>query len=123
MLNVVAHVPHTAGAVLIRSAEPVLGLRTIQRRRAKVGERGPVLLTGPGKVGAALGLDLRFNHHELFGSGGLELLEGEPPQTLIVGPRVGIDYAEDRDRTAPWRWAAGDTAWVSAKKALIPFRS
>jgi DNA-3-methyladenine glycosylase len=118
MLNVVAHLPGKAGAVLIRSAEPAAGLLTIQRRRSKKGERGPVLLTGPGKVGAALGLDLRFNHHPLFEGGGLELLEGEAPAKLVVGLRVGIDYANDRDRLAPWRWAAGDTAWVSVRKSL-----
>ena len=50
MLNVVTGPSGEASAVLIRAAEPVDGLETVQARRG--GRTGPVLLTGPGKVGA-----------------------------------------------------------------------
>jgi DNA-3-methyladenine glycosylase len=53
MLNLVTNRDGEGAAVLIRSCEPIAGHRTIRRRRG--GKEGPVLLTGPGKVGQALG--------------------------------------------------------------------
>lgn len=116
MLNVVADDEGVAAAVLVRSAEPVAGLPTVRARRG--GREGPVLLTGPGKVGAALGLDVTWSGHPLFAPGGLELHEGAPPDKLRTGPRVGIDYARPADRRRAWRFASAETAWVSVAKAL-----
>jgi len=113
MLNVVTRDP---AAVLIRACEPVGGLDVIQERRG--GKSGPVLLTGPGKIGAALDLDTSWSGHRVFETGGLELREGEPPESVLVGPRVGIDYAEPEHRDADWRLAVGGTRWVSVPKTL-----
>lgn len=121
MLNIVTNPEGEAAAVLIRSCEPVAGLETVRRRRR--GLTGPVLLTGPGKIGAALALDTRWSGHPLFAPEGLELLEGDPPTRLLAGPRVGIDYALPHHREALWRFAAADTAWVTAPKLLNPVRT
>lgn len=118
MLNVVARVEGEASAILIRACEPVSGLDVIRERRGR--RAGPVLLTGPGKVGAALALDTSFSGHALFTPGGLTLCEGEPARDVLVGPRVGIDYADEVDRQAPWRFAVADTPWVSARRGLRP---
>jgi len=116
MLNLVTNPDGEGAAVLIRACEPVKGLSTVKRRRG--GKVGPVLLTGPGKVGAALGLTTDDTGHALFQAGGLEVLDGEAPEEILAGPRVGIDYASAADRRAPWRLAAGDTRWVSHRRTL-----
>ncbi|MFW6050229.1 MAG: DNA-3-methyladenine glycosylase [Myxococcota bacterium] len=119
MLNLVTDGPGQAAAVLIRACEPVEGLAEVRARRGRDGD-GPELLTGPGKVAQALGLDGTFNHHPLFRRGGLEVRDGEPPPGLRVGPRVGIDYAAPADRRAPWRIAAAGSRWVSKPRELKP---
>ncbi|MEZ4257101.1 MAG: DNA-3-methyladenine glycosylase [Polyangiales bacterium] len=116
MLNIVTNAEGEGAAVLIRACEPVAGLGTVRRRRG--GKEGPVLLTGPGKVGQALGLLPRWSGHPLFHAGGLELCEGPDPEEVLAGPRVGIDYASARDRRAPWRLAVGGTPWVSERAEL-----
>ena len=116
MLNLVTNAEGEGAAVLIRACAPVSGLDTVRARRG--GKEGPVLLTGPGKVGAALGLDLTFNHEALYTPGGIEVLAGPSPEAVLSGPRVGIDYASEADRAAPWRLATAGTRWVSQRRTL-----
>ena len=116
MLNVVTGPEGDGSAVLIRSCEPLEGLGEITRRRG--GLAGPALLTGPGKVAQALGVDLSFTGHLLYEPGGLELLAGEPVPDCLRGPRVGVDYATEADRLRPWRFAVRDSRWVSMRKLL-----
>lgn len=118
MLNIVTGEDGDAQAVLVRACEPVAGLATIRERRG--GKDGPELLTGPGKVAQALALDTTWSHHELHRDRGLTLREGPPPPALIVGPRVGIDYAEPAHRLLPWRFAAADTPWITHARTLRP---
>jgi DNA-3-methyladenine glycosylase len=118
MLNVVTNPEGEGAAVLVRACEPVRGLETVRARRG--GKDGPVLLTGPGKVGAALGLDTSFSGHPLFSPGELELHAGERVEDVRVGPRVGIDYASPEHRAAPWRFAVGGTRWVTQPGSLRP---
>lgn len=120
MLNVVTNGEGEGAAVLIRACEPVAGLSTVARRRG--GRTGPDALNGPGKVGAALGLDAHFSHHALFEPGGLEVREGASPRAIAVGPRVGIEFADQSHRNAPWRLADADTAWVSHARTLVEER-
>ncbi len=120
LLNLVTDAQDEGAAVLVRACEPVAGLETIHARRGQV--KGPALLTGPGKVGAALGLDGTWNDHPLFAESGLTLRDGAAPQGLLRGPRVGIDYASPRDIRAPLRIAAADTPWVSQRASLRRFR-
>lgn len=118
MLNIVTGEDGDAQAVLVRACEPVSGLATIRERRG--GKEGPVLLAGPGKIGQALALDTSWSHHELYVEGGLTLCDGPAPEGLLVGPRVGIDYAEPAHRVLPWRFAAADTKWITQAKTLRP---
>jgi DNA-3-methyladenine glycosylase len=118
LLNVVCRDAGEGAAVLIRAAEPVMGLDVVQARRGKA--RGPALLTGPGKVGQALAVDPGWSSHALFEPGGLELLAGTPVDAHLVGPRVGIDSALPAHRDAPWRFAVGGTRWVSHRRTLGP---
>lgn len=116
LLNLVTGCDGEASAVLIRACEPIAGIERVRARRG--GRSGPVLLTGPGKVGAALALDTRWNHTPLYTAGGLEVRRGEAPQRILVGTRIGVDYARPEHRTLPWRLATADTPWVSHRGGL-----
>jgi DNA-3-methyladenine glycosylase len=121
MLNLVTDGDGEAAAVLIRACEPVAGHEHVRERRK--GLTGPVSLTGPGKVGAALALDTSFSGHALFRAGGLELHDGPEVATVLAGPRVGIDYAHPDHVAAPWRLAVAESPWVSQRKTLTPVKN
>ncbi|PXA99034.1 DNA-3-methyladenine glycosylase [Nostoc sp. 3335mG] len=93
-------------AVLVRALRPTAGLALMHERRGGVGERQ--LCSGPGKLAAALGLDLRHN--------GMPL--DEPPFALFgatqvnpvaTGPRIGITKGVD----TPWRFVLRGSAHLS----------
>lgn len=117
LFNVATGEEGQAAAVLIRACEPVAGFELIQQRRGGH-QLGPNLLAGPGKVGAALGLDLSWNHHPLYEPGELEIREGTRVKVCLVGPRVGISYASFEHRDAPWRLAMPNNPWVSCRSQL-----
>lgn len=117
MLNLVTNEEGEGAAVLVRAVAPMAGLERIAERRG-----GRVDLAGPGKVGAGLGLDTSWSGHPLFDAGGLECLEGMPVSRVLVGPRVGIDYAAPRDRRAPYRFADPDSPFVTVRRTLRPAR-
>jgi len=116
LLNLVTDSEGHPAAVLVRACEPVAGLEVVRQRRG--GKQGPVLLTGPGKVGAALALDPSWCGHDLCAPGGLWVGEGRPATAVRVGPRVGVDYAAPADRDAPYRLAVAGTRWVSRPQGL-----
>ncbi|BAW79860.1 DNA-3-methyladenine glycosylase [Candidatus Nitrosoglobus terrae] len=117
LFNVATGEAGQSAAVLIRACEPVAGFELIQSRR-----RGqllkPNLLAGPGKIGAALGLNLSWNHHPVYEAGGLEIRAGDQITDYLIGPRVGIDSAKPEHRDAPWRFAIADNPWVSCRSKL-----
>ncbi len=116
MFNIVTDAEGTASAVLVRSCEPVAGLREIRRRR---GDRdGPVLLTGPGKIGQVLRVDPSWSGRALYRSGPVRVLAGDPDARVVQGPRVGIEFAARADRVRAWRFASADSKWVSHRKTL-----
>ena len=119
MLNVVTGPEGDASAVLIRGAEVVAGLGTVLHRR-KAAQATPQLCAGPGKVAQALGLDGRFDGHDLLAPGGLELRAGPPPVGILSGPRLGIGFASPEDQARPWRFADAASSAVLQKKALWP---
>ncbi|XP_050244635.1 DNA-3-methyladenine glycosylase [Quercus robur] len=118
MLNIVADKEGVGAAVLIRSCAPICGLETIQQRRGQKTDK-PVLLSGPGKVGQALGLTTEWSNHCLYTPGGLELLDGPEPEKILIGPRVGIEYALPEHVNALWRFAIAGTPWISAPKNTL----
>lgn len=116
MLNFVTGPEGHAAAVLIRAAEPVDGLPLLHARRG--GRTGPDSLAGPGKVGAGLAVTTAHSGAPLTGP--LHVLPRDRPVELLVGPRVGIGYADPADQAAPWRIAAAGTPWVSVRRTLYP---
>jgi DNA-3-methyladenine glycosylase len=79
----------------------------------------PRTTPGWGKVGAALALDTSLSGTPL-GEPIAVYPRAAPPGRVLVGPRVGIDYAEPGDREAPWRVAVSNSRWVSHRKGLRP---
>ncbi len=127
MFNVVVEPEGCAAAVLVRALEPLEGIETIHTLRAQRTARGrkrgkpkerkehrdPRFLTGgPARLTQALAI-------EKSSCNGVDLVEGEmvwveqgaaiPDEQVACGPRIGIDYAAEHDRNAPWRlWVKGN---------------
>ncbi|HEV7231058.1 MAG TPA: DNA-3-methyladenine glycosylase [Bacteroidia bacterium] len=106
LFNVVtnsAEVPH---AVLIRAILPEKGLSTMLERRHKE-KLVPSLCAGPGTVSEALGIKVSHTGTDLTGKTiwiedrGLKI----PNQSIVAGPRVGVDYA-GKDALLPYRFRA-----------------
>lgn len=116
MLNIVTGPEGEAQAVLVRAGEVVDGHEHVRQRRG--GRTGPSALAGPGKVGQALGIDTSLSGQPFYVPGGLELHRGQPPEHLLVGTRVGIDYAEPAHIALPWRFADAGSKSVSHRSAL-----
>lgn len=53
------------------------------------------------------------------GAGGLEILDGPEPEKILIGPRVGIEYALPEHVNALWRFAIAGTPWISAPKNTL----
>ena len=104
LFNVVTNRVGTPHAVLIRAALPLEGKRTMRRRR-KRRLKDESLMTGPGTVSQALGIRTTMTGTDLRGDRiwiedrGIAI----HPDNVIVGPRVGIDYAGE-DAARPYRF-------------------
>ncbi len=101
--NVVTRRAGIAEAVLLRAAEGPDG--------------APVrLLSGPGKLCAALGITIRDSGLDLLSGGSVEILRrpGRLPQ-IGVSPRIGVDYAREAARW-PMRFFDRESAAVSGRK-------
>ena len=91
MLNLVTESEGTAGAVLIRALEPLLGVAVMETRRR--GRRGVEIANGPGKVAEALGVDLRQNGESLGSS--LIVYDAPPARRVARSGRVGLSNGHD----------------------------
>jgi DNA-3-methyladenine glycosylase len=114
MLNIVAHEPGTAGAILIRALEPTNGIAVMQSRRSV--ERLQSLTTGPGVLCQALGLRLGDNDVDLIGSKEIRIEPGAKVENVIAGPRIGITRSIDH----PWRLFDADSPYVSSHRQGVP---
>lgn len=112
MLNVVTGPEGHAAAVLIRGAELLSGEPVFRERRPDG------RCDGPGKVGAALGLGVEVSRSPLFGGGPIHVFPRRYEPRLVRGPRVGIDYADEVHRLAPWRIADADSHQVGHRRSL-----
>lgn len=103
LFNVVTNFEAVPHAVLVRAIIPEKGIDVMLERRKFKTQKG--LADGPGKMSKALGISTKHN--------GLSLLENEiwieekeleiPDSQIQVGPRIGIDYAEE-DKDLPFRF-------------------
>lgn len=96
MLNFVCGPEGEAGAVLVRAIEPLLGIEVMRSRRAGRPLHG--LANGPGKLCAALGVDLSDNAMTL-GAGRLVVYHWQRPRAsgVAVSGRVGLSAGHELD--------------------------
>ncbi|MDP2182414.1 MAG: DNA-3-methyladenine glycosylase [Actinomycetota bacterium] len=93
MLNLVCCRNGTAGAVLVRALEPVYGLVAMRDRRH--GRHGRDITNGPGKLAAALGVDLTDNG-TVLADGRLIVYDGAvPPGEIAVSGRIGLSAGHE----------------------------
>lgn len=110
LFNVVTNEAGTPHAILIRAGLPVQGTAAILRRRGRAAV-DKSLLGGPGSVAKGLGITTDHTGTSLLGSRIWIEDSGESvdDDAVVVGPRVGVDYAgEDAARPYRFRLAARD---------------
>jgi DNA-3-methyladenine glycosylase len=112
-MNVVTGRDGEGSAVLLRAAEPLVGLEEMRARRH--GAEPRLLCSGPGRLCQALDVDRTDNGADLVRGPGLRLLQGSPvgEDRIQVTTRVGIRHAVER----PWRFLARDDPFVSRARA------
>ncbi len=104
LFNVVVGKEDEPLAVLVRACEPFEGIEVMRERRGRSPDED-LILGGPGTLTQALGITTDLT--------GTSLLENTlwiedhgrrvPNDSILVGPRVGIDYAEE-DAERPYRF-------------------
>lgn len=110
-LNVVLGEEDVAAAALVRAVQPIGGLDLLEAARPAV-KREVDMCNGPGKVGAAFGVDATYDGVDLLGPASPMTLVYDgvgPPVAPLVTSRVGISRATDRQ----WRFAVPGNPWVS----------
>ena len=109
--NIVTGPDGDGQAVLIRAVEPIEITTSMRQARPKA-RRDVDLANGPGKLCAALGIDLGHDSLDLADATSvvrLQLVQPVSEQQLTVSTRIGISTAQD----TPWRWYERDNPWVS----------
>jgi DNA-3-methyladenine glycosylase len=128
-LNVVVGPPGRAAAVLVRAIEPTHGIPSMRDARAATGRglRPGVadarLASGPGLVGAAFDVDRSLTGVDLCDpSAPLHLVAAEPPEpaAVVSTPRIGVGYASEPSRSAPWRLLIADSPSLSGPRLRVP---
>jgi DNA-3-methyladenine glycosylase len=109
-LNVVAERKGTAGAVLVRSLEPLWGRGVMRGHGPQGGDER--LCSGPGKICKAFGLTLQHNGLDLTrGPLGIAAGRAVDDRQVKVGPRIGISRAAD----LPHRFTIAGSRSVSVR--------
>ena len=110
-LNAVTEETGRAGAVLIRAAEPVAGLKVMRVRRPGIRDRD--LARGPGRLTMAFGISRAHDRADLT-RGVLRICAGErlPERSIVRTPRIGLAAAHQDGRR--WRFAVKASPWVSS---------
>lgn len=113
MLNVSSERAGTGAGVLLRAIEPLEGVPIMQRNRGV--ERLRDLARGPGRLTAALRVDLRLDGIDLCRKGALWL--GRDDREIgEIGQSVRIGITKDADR--PLRFYLRGSPFVSGPKSL-----
>ena len=95
------------GAVLIRAVEPTRGIDLMSKRRGTTNIRQ--LASGPGRLCAAFGINLKMNGKPLGRD--LRILAREIEPTISASPRIGITRATELD----WRFYETGNPFVSRR--------
>lgn len=117
-LNVVCGDDGQAAAVLIRAVEPMQGQAVMRARRGGRAGADARLCAGPAKACQALDIDRSLSGIDLIGDERLWLAHDPEHAPLddgdiVVGPRIGVDYAGPQDATRPWRFGIAGSPSLS----------
>ncbi len=118
MLNLVTDRVDFPAAVLIRAIEPREGVEIMQAQRQKTNCLPMTqLANGPGKLCQALAIDRTLNREDVVMGKALwlELTATIPDESVVTGPRIGVDYAMPQDREAFYRFFIKDNQFVSRR--------
>lgn len=117
LFNVVTNLKDIPHAVLIRAAEPVIGVDVMLHRTNKK-SIDHTLTAGPGNVSKALGIYTHHTGNDLQSNNFFIADDGfrVPKNKIAVTPRIGVQYAAE-DAQLPYRFFIKDNVYVSAKKA------
>ncbi len=114
MLNLITERDGVAGGVLIRALQPLFGIEEMERRRRGVPLKD--LANGPGKLAAALGVDLR-DYGIVLGHGRVAVYDAAPPpEPIAVSGRVGLS----RGWETPLRYYLRGNPFVSKGRTGQP---
>lgn len=110
-LNVVSESDGVAGAVLIRSLEPYLGIEAMRVRRGRPHDPEARLCAGPARLCQALSIDRGLNGRDLTLARDLCIADPDAETRsritaagVVVGRRVGVAYAGPDWAGRPWRF-------------------
>ena len=107
-LNFVCREEEHGAGVLIRAIEPLQGIDKMRERRGL--QEAALLCSGPGRLGQALAITHALNGHRLDRAP-FQVLAAQAPESVIVGPRIGITKAID----APWRFGLAGSRFLSRR--------
>jgi DNA-3-methyladenine glycosylase len=118
LFNVVTNLKDVPHAVLVRAAEPLIGIDTMLARTHKK-KLDYTLTSGPGNVSKALGI---YTHHT-----GIDLRSDHffiaaddfvlPNKNIVTTTRIGVDYAAE-DALLPYRFLIKDNKYVTKPPRL-----
>ncbi|MEO6990835.1 MAG: DNA-3-methyladenine glycosylase [Candidatus Baltobacteraceae bacterium] len=113
LLNVSSERQGVGAGVLIRAAEPLAGIATLERFRPGVPVRD--LARGPGKLAKAFAIDRRLNGTDLCMPGALWLAAAnDRRRALVISARIGVTRAPDH----PLRFCEQGNAHASHQGGL-----
>jgi DNA-3-methyladenine glycosylase len=111
-VNLVCEPTGMGSAILMRAAEPLMGIDRMRQNRGLDPSRSPYLIAaGPGRLSQAFGFSLEDDGRPM-NRGALCIRrskESDPALIVARGPRIGISKAVD----LPYRFYAQDDPWVS----------
>ncbi len=115
LFNIITNVADVPHAVLIRAAEPIIGIETMMFR-CKKNKNDFTLTKGPGNVSKALGI---FTHHSGEDITGEKIFIAKDDfkikkENISASRRIGVDYAQE-DALLPYRFFVKDNKYVSGK--------
>jgi DNA-3-methyladenine glycosylase len=118
-LNIVTESDGFPAAVLLRALLPTEGLSRMRRRRGAAGEND--LTGGPARLCQALGIDRRFDSHDLCAPHATLFLESGlrfADEDVTTSPRIGLDGVPEPWRSEPWRFLVRPSALTGLQPAV-----
>lgn len=120
--NIVTEKKDFPSAILIRSVEPIQGIKKMYQNRSISLSQYPKLNTkltnGPGKFCQAFKIDKKLNGKNLITSQKIYLAQNNKekikPQQIKKAKRIGIDYAKEY-KNKLWRFYLKDNDHLSQK--------